>query len=211
MDEEAFEGLWNAHYGDILAFCLRRLGNRQEAADATADAFLVAWRRSEEIPENARPWLYGVALKVVANRRRGERRRSALTEKLGRAAGEALGIGTNGPGIGQDGPGVGQDGPGVGQDGPGVGQYASGAGPFVAPAAEQLDDVLAAFRSLSVGDQEVLSLVAWEELAPAEAAQVLGIPAARFSVRLHRARRRLRNRLASAELHRTNDPITETR
>ena len=28
MDEEAFEALWNAHYADILAFCLRRLGNR---------------------------------------------------------------------------------------------------------------------------------------------------------------------------------------
>ena len=51
MDEDAFEGLWRAHYADILAFCLRRLGDRQEAADATADAFLVAWRRSGEIPE----------------------------------------------------------------------------------------------------------------------------------------------------------------
>jgi RNA polymerase sigma factor (sigma-70 family) len=183
MDEEAFEALWNAHYGDILAFCLRRLGDRQEAADATADAFLVAWRRYDEIPENARPWLYGVALKVVANRRRGERRRGALAEKLGRAAGGAVGMNAD----------------------------TSGAGAFVAPATEQPGDVLAAFRSLSAGDQEVLSLVAWEDLVPAEAAEVLGIPVARFSVRLHRAKRRLRNTLASSELPRNNDAITEMR
>ncbi len=60
MDEEAFEALWHAHYADILAFCLRRLGDRQEAADATADTFLVAWRRAGEIPGNPRPWLFGV-------------------------------------------------------------------------------------------------------------------------------------------------------
>jgi hypothetical protein len=37
MDEEGFEALWHTHYADILAFCLRRLGYRQEAADATAE------------------------------------------------------------------------------------------------------------------------------------------------------------------------------
>ena len=31
MDEAAFEALWHAHYADILAFSLRRLGDRQEA------------------------------------------------------------------------------------------------------------------------------------------------------------------------------------
>jgi RNA polymerase sigma-70 factor (ECF subfamily) len=69
---------------------------------------------------------------------------------------------------------------------------------------------LAAFHTLAPGDQEVLSLVAWEELTPGEAAEVLSIPVARFSVRLHRARRRLRSRLTATELSR-NDPITEAR
>lgn len=59
------------------------------------------------------------------------------------------------------------------------------------------DDQLAssvaeAFNSLSPSDREVLSLVAWEELKPREAAKALGIDAARFSVRLHRAKSRLR-------------------
>jgi RNA polymerase sigma-70 factor (ECF subfamily) len=48
-----------------------------------------------------------------------------------------------------------------------------------------------AWERLRPGDQEVLALVAWEELSVAEAARVLGCPAPVFSVRLHRARRRL--------------------
>ncbi|MEA2365488.1 MAG: hypothetical protein QOI32_1000, partial [Thermoleophilaceae bacterium] len=167
MDREAFEALWHSHYADILAFCMRRLGDGQEAADATADAFLVAWRRSAEIPQHAKPWLYGVALKVISNRRRGERRRGALAARLGQTPVAA----------------------------------------FAALADEQPGDVLAAFRTLAPGDQEVLSLVAWEELTPAEAAQVLSIPVARLSVRLHRAKRRLRSRLAADLPH--NDPIPE--
>jgi RNA polymerase sigma factor (sigma-70 family) len=53
----------------------------------------------------------------------------------------------------------------------------------------------AAFNALSPSDREVLGLVAWEELRPREAAAVLGITSALFSVRLHRARRRLGKRL----------------
>jgi RNA polymerase sigma factor (sigma-70 family) len=170
MDESSFEALWNTHYADVLAFCLRRLGDRQEAADATADAFLVAWRRSGEVPENARPWLFGVALKVMANRRRGERRRGALAAKLGR----------------------------------------SSAPQFELPA-DAGGDVLAAFGELSPGDQQVLSLVAWDELTPAEAADVLSIPVARFSVRLHRAKQRLRNHLAASAPNDNHHLITETR
>ncbi|MHA3703583.1 RNA polymerase sigma factor [Jatrophihabitans sp. YIM 134969] len=52
-------------------------------------------------------------------------------------------------------------------------------------------DVVAALTRLSPDDRELLTLVAWEELTPAEAAQVLGVPAATVRVRLLRARRRL--------------------
>ena len=71
-------------------------------------------------------------------------------------------------------------------------------------------DVLAAFRTLEPADQQILSLVAWEELTPAEAAEVLSIPVARFSVRLHRAKQRLRKRL-SPPAPQENHLITETR
>lgn len=51
--------------------------------------------------------------------------------------------------------------------------------------------LLAGLARLSERDREVILLVAWEELDPASAAAVLGCSRATFSVRLHRARRRL--------------------
>jgi RNA polymerase sigma-70 factor, ECF subfamily len=46
-------------------------------------------------------------------------------------------------------------------------------------------DVMAALDRLSESDQELLRLIAWEELTPAEAAKVLGQSAATCRVRLH--------------------------
>lgn len=50
-------------------------------------------------------------------------------------------------------------------------------------------------RGLSEDDQELLRLVAWEELARDEIALVLGISRASVRVRLHRARKRLAEQL----------------
>jgi RNA polymerase sigma-70 factor, ECF subfamily len=49
----------------------------------------------------------------------------------------------------------------------------------------------AALATLSPSDREALLLVAWEDLTPTAAAASLGISAAAFRVRLHRARRRV--------------------
>jgi RNA polymerase sigma-70 factor (ECF subfamily) len=57
--------------------------------------------------------------------------------------------------------------------------------------------VVRALSALSQRDQEVLLLVAWDGLDRARAAQVLGISATVFSLRLHRARRRLARALAA--------------
>jgi RNA polymerase sigma-70 factor (ECF subfamily) len=63
---------------------LRRISNPDDAADIIAETFLTAWRRLAEMPREpeARLWLYGVARRVMANYRRGERRRSALAGRL---------------------------------------------------------------------------------------------------------------------------------
>jgi RNA polymerase sigma-70 factor (ECF subfamily) len=53
-----------------------------------------------------------------------------------------------------------------------------------------------AWHRLREADREVLALIAWEELSVAEASRVLGCPAPVFSIRLHRARRRLEGLLA---------------
>jgi RNA polymerase sigma-70 factor (ECF subfamily) len=49
---------------------------------------------------------------------------------------------------------------------------------------------LAAWNALPEPDRELLALVAWGELSPAEAAKVIDCSKAAFLVRLHRARRR---------------------
>jgi RNA polymerase sigma-70 factor (ECF subfamily) len=54
-----------------------------------------------------------------------------------------------------------------------------------------------ALSRLSERDREAILLIAWEGLAPRQAAAVLGMTPGAFSVRLHRARRRLRAGLES--------------
>jgi len=64
-------------------------------------------------------------------------------------------------------------------------------------AGEDLDaPAYAALASLSAADQEVLRLVAWEELGNAAIAAVLGITANAVAIRLHRARARFAAALA---------------
>ncbi len=81
--EETFRGLFAQHYGAVYAYCARRLG-RDDAADAASDVFTVAWRRIRRVPgePEARPWLYGVARKVVANHRRTRIRRARLDARM---------------------------------------------------------------------------------------------------------------------------------
>lgn len=82
--EETFQRLYAAHFDAVLGFSLRRVTRAEDAADVTAETFLVAWRRLGHVPQGheARPWLYGVARRVLANHRRGDGRRTALGARL---------------------------------------------------------------------------------------------------------------------------------
>ncbi|MFC7216848.1 RNA polymerase sigma factor [Streptomyces polyrhachis] len=62
-------------------------------------------------------------------------------------------------------------------------------------AVDGVPEVMDALRELSEPDQEVLTLAEWYGLSGREAAQVLGCSTGTYAVRLHRARRRLRQRL----------------
>ena len=55
-----------------------------------------------------------------------------------------------------------------------------------------------ALRALPEADRELLRLWAWEQLPPRELALALGITANAASIRLHRAKQRLREELAAA-------------
>jgi RNA polymerase sigma-70 factor (ECF subfamily) len=70
---------------DLLAYLERRVVVREDAADLLAETFLQAWRRVEDLPEEAerqRMWLFATAGHVLANHRRSHRRRRALAERL---------------------------------------------------------------------------------------------------------------------------------
>ncbi len=66
-------------------------------------------------------------------------------------------------------------------------------------AAAQAGPLGCALRALPPGEREVLLLVAWEQLTPAQAAAVLGVPQGTARSRLHRARAALRLALAREE------------
>ena len=78
-----FNALFAAYSSDIVAYCGWRAG-ANDAQDAVAEVFLIAWRRLDDLPDGdgARVWLYATARRVIANQRRSSRRRAALTERL---------------------------------------------------------------------------------------------------------------------------------
>jgi RNA polymerase sigma-70 factor (ECF subfamily) len=82
---DRFEALYAAHRAQVLRYVLRRTDGADDAADVVAETFLVLWRRLDDAPvQDAHLWLYGVARRVLANHRRGERRRSQLADQLQR-------------------------------------------------------------------------------------------------------------------------------
>jgi RNA polymerase sigma-70 factor, ECF subfamily len=76
-----FETLYREHAGAVRAYARRRI-DAAAADDVVAEAFLVAWRRLDEVPGEPLPWLLGVARRVLANKRRGEARAAALKDRV---------------------------------------------------------------------------------------------------------------------------------
>lgn len=82
--EQAFRALYEALYPDLLRFVERR-EHTGHAEDVVADAFLVVWRRLEDLPrgpDDARAWIFGIARNILLNNHRGEQRRQALSVRL---------------------------------------------------------------------------------------------------------------------------------
>lgn len=75
-------------YVDNVDVVYRYVANRRRGAsdigDIVAEVFAVAWRRRKDITSQAveRPWLVGIARRVVADHRRSDRRRAGLIAKL---------------------------------------------------------------------------------------------------------------------------------
>lgn len=79
-----YRRVYDDHYRAILAYCLRRVPSA-DAQDAANEVFTIAWRRIDEVPddEKLRPWLYGVAYRVLSHHWRAQGRRNKLTTRLG--------------------------------------------------------------------------------------------------------------------------------
>jgi len=156
---ERFEAAYRELYAPICGYTLRRVREPEDAAEVIAETFATLWRRFDACPQGAemRPWLFGVARRVIGNQRRGERRRTALGERLVENLDQRAFATADSPG--------------------------------------DSSALARAFASLSDSDRELLSLVAWEGLTREELAVALGANRATVRLRLHRARKRLRDAL----------------
>jgi RNA polymerase sigma factor (sigma-70 family) len=79
-DPERFAVIFDRHAGEIHRYAARRLG-QQAAADVVSDVFLAAFRnrrRYQPGRNDARPWLYGIATKVISQQLRADGRRAHL-------------------------------------------------------------------------------------------------------------------------------------
>jgi RNA polymerase sigma factor (sigma-70 family) len=144
---EDFSAVYRECYPRVLAYAASHAG-AQRAEDIASETFTIAWRKLDQMPSNALPWLLGIARNLVK-----AARRQKWHDEI--------------------------------DDVPVTDDFV------------RVVEIRAALASLSDGDQEVLTLVAWHGLPAAEAAQVLGCTTATFLVRLHRARRRLRDALST--------------
>jgi len=157
-----------AHADLLLAYFLRRVDHREDAADLVGETLLQAWRRVAALPDDAdeaRMWLYGIAAKVLANARRTVRRRAALADRLRTVLA--------------------------------AGGDADAAGDATSEAAGVRVDVDRALQALKPADRELVRLVHWDGVTLAEAAALLRMPASTARTRYARARATLADALGA--------------
>ena len=82
IERHRFERMYTDHFDTVLRYCLRRT-SREDALDAAAETFTVAWRRRSDLPwDLPLPWLYGVAFKVLGSQWRSRVRRRRVAAHL---------------------------------------------------------------------------------------------------------------------------------
>lgn len=78
--EARFTRLYEDHHDTVRRYVWRRDPGLTD--DVVAETFLVAWRRLDEVPADAAPWLIGVARNLRRNARRSVRRQEAVSSRL---------------------------------------------------------------------------------------------------------------------------------
>ncbi len=87
-EQSDFDGLFRAHYSEIVRYLTVRLGSREEAADLASEVFLEAFRGVPRLRWRGKPvlaWLYRVAANMAADavRKRGRELLSPEPEPVG--------------------------------------------------------------------------------------------------------------------------------
>lgn len=173
-DPDILDAFYREHIERVQRFVVRRVGDRERAADLTAEIFLAAidsahrYRTRQGTPK---AWLFGIARVVVANDGR-QRKRQRLGEE--RLRGSTL-----------------------------LDEDDAARLDARIDAAQRSRELYAAMARLPEGERAVLELVAIDELSLAEAAAATGLRPVAARVRLHRARRKLRTELDAAAIEPT--------
>jgi RNA polymerase sigma-70 factor (ECF subfamily) len=161
---ERFGVVFDRHAAAIHGYIARRLG-RDAADDLVAETFLVAFRQRggyDPAQPSARPWLYGIATRLVSRRRRDEVRFFRAIARTG-----------------------------IDPAADPVAEPVADEVIRRADAKTLHHQLAGALAGLAAADRDALLLVA-DGLSYAEAAQALGVPDGTLSSRVARARRKLR-------------------
>jgi RNA polymerase sigma factor (sigma-70 family) len=169
IDADLFEIFYREHVEVVQRFVVRRVGDRERAADLTTEIFLAAVDSAHNYrPRRGAPrsWLLGIARALVANE---GRRRNRQRAGEGRLRGSAL-----------------------------LDEDDAARLDARIDAAARSRQLYRAMDRLPESERTILELVAIDELSLKEAAAAAGMHPATARVRLHRARRKLRTELQTA-------------
>lgn len=80
-DDAAFEALMHAYQTPIYNLCYRTLGNQEDAADMTQEAFFKAWKHlgSFQFESSFSTWLYRLATNCCLDLLRSKKRRPTIS------------------------------------------------------------------------------------------------------------------------------------
>jgi RNA polymerase sigma factor (sigma-70 family) len=162
-DPDVFEAFYRQHVDAVQRFVVRRIGDRDRAADLTTEVFLAAVGAADDYrPGRGAPgaWLYGIARNVLAaeHRRQGRELR-AMRRLAGRRPLDADDVARWDERI---------------------------------DAEARARTLYRAMGRLTVRERAVVELVSLDGLTVQDAARVLGVRPVTARMRLSRARRRLR-------------------
>jgi RNA polymerase sigma factor (sigma-70 family) len=168
VEPDCFATLFDRHCAEIYRYLARRLGP-DVAEDATAETFLVAFRKRDRFSadrQDARPWLYGIATRTIGEHRRAETRRHRAFGRLDRTA---------------------------------VTESFEDRAAGRVTAQQLGGRISGMLGRLSAGERDLLLLIAWADLSYEEAAEALDVPIGTVRSRLHRARKKARKALGDVD------------